>query len=384
MYDFDEIIERRHTNCAKWDEVGEDMLPMWVADMDFKSPPEVAAALEKRAGNGVFGYSGGYEGWFRAVVEWMQSRYGWQVKNEWISTSPGVVPALDMLVRALTGPGDGVVIQPPVYPPFFNVVRSNDRKLLENPLIYDGKKYRMDLDDLERRLNPEVKLLILCSPHNPVGRVWEEQELNALGELCLKHKIVVVADEIHSDLVFPGRSHTVFASISREFEQNCVICNAPSKTFNIAGVQASNIIIPNPRLRSAYRKVLNTGELGLPNVFAVAAVEAAYNRGGNWLGEMMTYVYENYRFLKDFIEKRLSRIKVIEPEGTFLIWLDCRGLGVTDEQLDKLIKEKGRLILSPGHIFGSNGSGFQRINIACPRALLEEGLHRLETALGGH
>ena len=381
MYDFDEIIDRRHTNSAKWDEVGEDLLPMWVADMDFKSPPEIITALEARARHGVFGYSGGDNGWYVALINWMRKRYGWELNKEWVSTSPGVVPALDMLVRALTEPGDGVIIQTPVYHPFLSVVSRNGRQLVENPLYFDGLKYHMDLEKLEQQIDSRTKLMILCSPHNPVGRVWSREELVALGELCLKYGIVVVADEIHSDLVFSGCRHTVFAAISPEFEQNCVVCNAPSKTFNIAGIQASTIIIPNQKIRTAYHRVLHTSELGLPNVFAVTALEAAYTFGEAWLEELLVYVEDNYRFTKAFIEQRIPEIKVIESEGTYLVWLDCRGLGLSDEQLDIYIEEKARLVLSPGRIFGTVGTGFQRMNIACPRVLLEEGLQRLETAV---
>lgn len=381
MYNFDEVINRRHTHSAKWDEVGEDLLPMWVADMDFKSPPEVIAALETRVRHGIFGYSGGYDDWYAALILWMKQHYAWEVQKEWISTSPGVVPALDMLVRALTRPGEGVIIQTPVYPPFFHVVEKTGRRLIENPLYSDGRKYRMDLPKLKQQIDQETKLLILCSPHNPVGRVWSRKELAALGEFCLEHGIVVVADEIHSDLVFAGHRHTVFATVSPEFEQNCVVCNAPSKTFNIAGIQASNIIIPSPELRKAFQHVLNTGELGLPNVFAVTALEAAYTSGEPWLRAMLVYVEENYRLAKTFIEQRIPEIRVIDSEGTYLLWLDCRNLQMSDEQLNRFIREKARLALSPGHIFGRVGRGFQRMNIGCPRSTLQEGLQRLEAAV---
>jgi Bifunctional PLP-dependent enzyme with beta-cystathionase and maltose regulon repressor activities len=381
MYDFDEIIDRRRSRCAKWDEVGEELLPMWVADMDFKSAPEIIRTLEERVRHGVYGYSGGYEGWYEALIAWMRKRYGWAVEKEWILTSPGVVPALDMLVRALTRPGDGIIIQTPVYPPFFQVVQRNGRRLLENPLRYDGGRYTMDLDQLERQIDPETKLMILCSPHNPAGRVWSREELAALGEICLRHGMIIIADEIHSDIIFAGHRHTVFASLGPEFEQNCVICNAPSKTFNIAGIQASNIIIPNKQIRAACRHILNTGELGLPNVFAVAAAETAYSKGEPWLEEMLVYVEKNYLFAKAFIEQNLPEITVAEAEGTYLIWLDCRGLGLSDLDLDVFIREKARLALSPGHIFGDAGRGFQRMNIGCPRSILAEGLQRLETAI---
>ncbi|MEN6326555.1 MAG: MalY/PatB family protein [Syntrophomonas sp.] len=382
MYDFDEIIPRRSSHCAKWDEVGADLLPMWVADMDFKSPPGIIAALEARVRHGIFGYSGGYDSWYSALIDWMKNRYNWEPWREWITTSPGVVPALDMLVRALTDPDDQVIIQPPVYHPFFSVVHSNGRQLLENPLYYDGFKYRMDLKSLKHKLNSRVKLLLLCSPHNPVGRVWTHEELQAIGEICLEHDIVVVSDEIHSDLVMPGYQHTVFASIAPAFEQNCVICNSPSKTFNMAGIQASNIIIPNEKIRTAYKRILKTGELDLPNVFAVTAVEAAYTQGANWLQELIIYIHGNYIYLCNFIKEKLPRIRITEPEGTYLVWLDFRALGMDNQQLDTFIREQAGLRLSPGHIFGGAGSGFQRLNIACPRSVLKQALLKLENAFG--
>ncbi|MDD3899307.1 MAG: PatB family C-S lyase [Syntrophomonadaceae bacterium] len=381
MYDFDKIVSRETTNCAKWDTVEKGLLPMWVADMDFQSPPQVIAALKERAEHGIFGYSGGYGGWFEALMQWMEKRYSWAPQREWISTSPGVVAALFMLVRALTEPGDRIIIQPPVYRPFYYVASSNGCELLENPLYYDGRKYRMDLEQLRQKVDSRVKLLILCSPHNPVGRVWSREELLSLGQFCLEHEITIISDEIHSDLVLPGYKHTVLASVSQELEQNMIVCNAPSKTFNIAGIPASNVIIANEKLRSAYRQVLRSSGLALPNVFAVTAVEAAYTYGEAWLNELLLYLEENYRLASSFIAEHIPEIKVIEPEGTYLLWLDCRGLGLNDKELDSFIKEKAKLLLEPGTIFGTGGSGFQRMNIACPRSRLLEALQRLETAV---
>ena len=383
MYDFDKIVSRETTNCAKWDTVEKGLLPMWVADMDFQSPPEVIAALKERAEHGIFGYSGGYGGWFEALMQWMRKRYGWAPQREWISTSPGVVAALFMLVRALTEPGDRIIIQPPVYRPFYYVASSNGCELLENPLYFDGHKYRMDLEQLRQTVDSRVKLLILCSPHNPVGRVWNREELLSLGQFCLEHEITIISDEIHSDLVFSGYKHTVLASVSKELEQNTVICNAPSKTFNIAGISASNVIIANENLRSAYRRVLRGSGLALPNVFAVTAVETAYTYGEAWLKELLLYLEDNYRLASSYIAERIPEIKVVEPEGTYLLWLDCRGLGLNDEDLDDFIKEKARLLLEPGPSFGTGGSGFQRMNIACPRSRLLEALQRLEKAVRG-
>lgn len=381
MYDFDEIIERRNSHCAKWDEVEKGVLPMWVADMDFKCPPEIIKALQRRVDHGIFGYSGGLESYFEAIINWMKKRHNWDVKKEWISSSPGIVPALDMLVRALTDPGDKVLIQTPVYYPFYKVINNNNRLLVENPLKFNGSKYEMDFADLEQKLVSGAKMIILCSPHNPGGRVWSREELKQLGDLCLKYKTIIVADEIHSDLVFPEYKHTVFSSISEELAQNSVLCNAPSKTFNIAGIQASTIIIPNKEIRTAFRKVINNNGLAFPNVFAVTALEAAYNYGEAWLEEMLVYLKANYDYLKYFIEKNIPVLKVFDSEGTYLVWVDFSNLGLNNEELDRLILEDAKLKLSPGHIFGTNGSGFQRINIACPRSVLKDGLNRLKAAV---
>lgn len=383
MYDFDRLISRENTNCAKWDVVDKGILPMWVADMDFQSPPEVIAALQERARHGVYGYSSGYGGWFEALRQWMRKRCGWVPEREWISTSPGVVAALYMLVRALTEPGDRIIIQSPVYRPFYYVARSRGCKLLENPLYFDGQKYRMDLEQLRKEVDTRVKLLILCSPHNPVGRVWSREELLALGQFCLEHEITVISDEIHSDLVFSGYKHTVMASVSQELEQNTIVCNAPSKTFNIPGIPASNVIIADEKLRSAYRRVLRDSGLRLPNVFAVTAVEAAYTYGEAWLEELLLYLEDNYRLASRFFAEQIPEIKLVEPEGTYLLWLDCRSLGLDDKELDSFIKEKARLLLEPGSVFGTGGSGFQRMNIACPRQRLEEALRRLKKAVRG-
>lgn len=384
MYNFDETVERRQTSCCKWDEVkGEDLLPMWVADMDFKSPPEVIAALENRVRHGVFGYSGCWDSWYEVLITWMKKRYSWEARREWIDNSPGVVASLNMLVRAFTHPGDQVIIQTPVYSPFYAAVRSNGCQLVRNSLILEDNKYRMDLSNLKSRMNSRVKAMILCSPHNPGGRVWSLEELRDLGEFCLERDIVVISDEIHCDLIFPGCQHNAFAAISPEFEQNSVILNAPSKTFNIAGIQAASTIIPNDKLRTAYRHVLSNSGMDWPNVFAVTAMEAAYTYGEAWLDEMMVYIRDNYLLVKSFIAERIPQIRVIESEGTFLVWLDCRGLGLDDQELNSFIKKEARLMLSPGHIFGEEGKGFQRINIGCPRSIVREALQRLESAAAG-
>ncbi|GAB6138483.1 MalY/PatB family protein [Halanaerobaculum tunisiense] len=382
MYDFDQVIDRKNTNSLKWDKYnGEDILPMWVADMDFESPPQVKDALANRVDHGVFGYAGDYDQYYKAIVNWMEQRQQWQIKKDWISISPGVVPALNMLVRSLTNPGDKVIIQPPVYYPFYQVVENNGCHVVENPLQFTGQQYQMDFSDLEQKIDNRVKLLILCSPHNPVGRVWTREELNKLGEICIENDILVIADEIHSDLILPGNEHTVFASLAEEFAQNCVVCNAPSKTFNLAGIQTSNIIIPNAQLRHLFETALESNGLGRPNVFAIPALQAAYNHGQEWLDELLVYLQANLEFLQDYIAENIPQIKVIEPEGTYLFWLDFRQLGLDDKQIKRLLFKDARLILNPGDIFGEQGRGFQRINIACPRSLLKEGLERLNRAV---
>jgi len=382
MYNFDEIIERRGTNSCKWDEVkAEGALPMWVADMDFKSPPEVIAALERRVRHGVFGYAGCWDSWHDVLVGWMKKRYGWEARREWIDNSPGVVASLNMLVKAYTHPGDQVIIQTPVYSPFYTAVRSNGCQLIKNPLVLEGNKYLMDLNSLKPRITSRTKAFILCSPHNPGGRVWTSEELKELGQFCLEREIVLISDEIHCDLIFPGYRHTVLAAISPALEQSSVIVNAPSKTFNIAGIQAASTIIPNDKLRTAYRQVLSSSGVDMPNVFAVTAMEAAYTYGEAWLDELMIYVQDNYLLVKSFIEERIPQIKVIESEGTFLVWLDFRRLGMEDKALSRFVQENARLVLSPGHIFGEEGQGFQRINIGCPRSVVKEALQRLENAV---
>ncbi len=381
MYNFDEVIERRNTDCAKWDIFkDEDMLPMWVADMDFRCPQEIIDALHRRAEHGVFGYAGAYHSYYTSIINWMKKRHNWEIELDWICSSPGIVPALDMLVRGLTQPGDEVVIQTPVYHPFFSVISNNHCKVIENELVLNDYRYLMDLDDLEKKLNPKVKLLILCSPHNPAGRVWTKSELVRLGELCLKHNVLVISDEIHSDLVFPGHEHQVYASISPELARKCVVCNAPSKTFNIAGIQASSIIIPDESIRQVYQNMARNTGLGLPNVFAITALQAAYDHGGKWLDDLKVYLKDNFDYLQDYIREKMPAVKVISSEGTYLAWLDFRGLNIDDMELEKLIKQE-KLMLSPGRIFGNNGCGFQRINIGCPRATLKEGLYRLEKAV---
>ena len=386
IYDFDHVWHRKNTGSIKWDGLEKlfgdaDLLPMWVADMDFKVPQPVIDALKQQANHGIFGYTIRPESYNEAVAQWFSRRHNFQIEKDWLVFTPGVVPALSMIVQTFTEPGDKIIIQPPVYYPFSNVVKRQQRKLVENPLTFDGERYTMDFVDLERKIDPDVKMLILCSPHNPVGRVWTAEELHQLGELCVKHNILVVADEIHGDLVRKGYRHTPFASLSETFAQQSITCTAPSKTFNLAGLQASHVIIPNERHRRAFKATINTLGLGLPNTFAIAAVEAAYRHGEDWLRQLLDYLEANIQFLTSYIEQNIPQIKVIQPEGTYLVWLDCRSLNLNAKQLQTLMQKEAKVALDEGAIFGTGGAGFERINVACPRSTLEEGLKRIKKAV---
>lgn len=381
--DFDTVIERKNTKSLKYDFATkrgkpEDILPLWVADMDFKTSSYITDALEAMVSHGIFGYSESEEGYFEAVKGWMKRHHDWDVQEKWLIKTPGVVFALATAVRAFTKEGESVLIQQPVYYPFGEVILDNHRKLVNSPLkLTEDGRYEMDYEDFERKIVEEnVKLFILCNPHNPVGRVWTGEELARLGDICLKHNVLVISDEIHSDFIFTGEHH-VFATVKEEFKDICMICTAPSKTFNIAGLQVSNIFIPNAALAKCFRKeIAATGysQLSLP---ALVACEAAYNHGDEWLSAALAYIKANSEFVKEYLEKNLPEIKMIKQEGTYLVWLDFRAYGLSDAELDKLIVEQAGLWLDSGAMFGKSGVGFQRINIACPRATLEQALEKL-------
>ncbi len=386
-YDFDTIIERRNTACLKWDGTksrfgvaGDDLLPMWVADTEFRPPQEVVDAMLRRAAHGICGYPADMEAYHQAVTGWMRRRHGWEIHDDWIMSAPGVVPAINLLIRTLTNRGDGVVIQPPVYYPFFSGVEENGCRLLMNRLHFDGDRYVMDFEDLEQKLRV-AKLLVLCSPHNPVGRVWTREELLRLGELCMKHGVLVISDEIHFDLVFTGHKHTVFAALSEAFAQRSIVCTSPSKTFNLAGLKPGMVIIPNARIRRDFRHTLLACGMGSPNVFCLEAVKAAYGAGEPWVDDLLGYLEGNIDFIRHFLEQEIPQVRIVQPEGTFLAWLDCRALGLDPKALEQLLLAKARLILNQGHTFGPGGEGFVRMNFGCPRAMLEDGLTRLARAV---
>lgn len=385
--DFDKVIDRHNTDCAKYDFAAEygkpdGLLPLWVADMDFQAPKAVTEKLEKISRFGIFGYSDTKDAYFNAVHDWYLERFGWEVKPEWLVKTPGVVFAVATAVRALTEPGDGVMIQQPVYYPFGNVIRDNDRKVINSPLVLENGIYRMDFEDFEEKLRSgTVKLFILCSPHNPVGRVWTEEELKKVGELCIKYNVPVVSDEIHCDFTYPGHNHCIFASLDERFAGNCIICTAPSKTFNLAGLQVSNLFIPNQEIRRKVRRAIKRTGYGGLNQMGIAACQAAYECGGQWLSELKVYLKENLDFLRDFVNDRLPGVKLVEPQGTYLVWLDLRELGMAPQQQDDFIINTAGLWLDTGAMFGEEGSGFERINIACPRTTLSAALEKLEKAL---
>lgn len=387
MTNFDEIIERWNTDSIKYDFAAhrglpEDVLPLWVADMDFRTPPCVIEALVDKSRHGIFGYSESREDYFEVLESWFRRRFGWQIQPEWLIKTPGMVFAICMAIRALTSEGDAVLIQQPVYYPFASSVTGNGRKLEVNELVCENGRYHIDFEDFERKITQRsVKMFILCSPHNPVGRVWTREELIRMGDICLKHGVTVVADEIHADFVYPGHTHAVFANLKPEFADITVTCTAPTKTFNLAGLQISNIFVFNQRMRRRIQQEISCAGYSQVNVMGMVACKAAYAHGEEWLEELKAYLKGNLDFVRGFFSKRIPEIRLVEPEGTYLVWLDCRALGLNDKALDELVIQRAKLWLDGGHMFGQGGSGFQRINIACPRQLLEQAMERLAAAV---
>ncbi len=401
-YNFDQEINRKDTQSAKWGVIqdpdtpsrwmttdayfAEDrMLPLWVADMDFTAPQPVVDALVRRARHGIYGYTIRTAEYDAAVVDWMKRRHGWDIAPDWILSTPGVVPAVNLLIRTFAQAGENVIVQRPVYYPFFYAIENNAAHIVSSSLILEDDRYRMDFADFEKKAaDPATTLFILCSPHNPVGRVWTHEELYRIGEICLKHNVLVIADEIHGDLIYKGVTFTPFASIDEKMAANTVVCTAPSKTFNLAGLHTSNIIIPNPDLRRQFQKTLNRCGMGKwANPFGVVACETAYREGADWLDQVMDYIHGNLAFLRQYIDDHVPGVRLIPPEGTYLVWLDCRGLGLDNQALKRLMMETARIFPDEGFIFGPEGDGFERLNIACPRSLLKEALARIRRAVSG-
>ncbi len=392
QYDFETVIRRFGTGSGKWDEMakygvtGEDIIPFSVADMEFKNPPEVVDGLKRFIDNSVLGYAMPTEAYKSSVANWMRRRHEWKIETEWIKDSPGVINAFFTAVKAFTKEGEGVMLMTPVYYPMYFAIYRNNRVLVDNRLIIREGRYEIDFDDFEKKAkHPNTKLLILCSPHNPTGRVWTREELERIGRICVENDVLVVSDEIHNDLIMPGYRHTVFASICEEFLQNSITCTAPSKTFNLAGLQTSNIIIPNKEIREAYWKEVCTTE-GNPkcNILGLEACRLAYDNCEEWLEQVINIVHKNHGIVKEFLRRELPQIRLFDMEGTYLLWMDFNGLGIEYRELARILREEARLFFDDGYIFGDQGAGYERWNLACPTKYIYPALDRLKDTLNKH
>ena len=385
-YDFDEPIKRENTHSVKFDYTREyfgsiDLIPMWVADMDFRTPDFIMEAIRKRTEHEILGYSIRPESFYQAIINWYRQRQDWAIERDWILFSPGVVAALSMAVNAFSKEGEKVIVQPPVYHPFFSVVKENKRELVYNTLVEDDGYYRMDLDDLKKKIDRDTKLLLLSHPHNPVGRVWSPTELKELSDLCLENNIVILTDEIHSDLVLHPHVHTPLRTLSDEIADIAVTCVAASKTFNLAGLSSSAVIISNENLRTLFSHEVQKGHLYMGNIFGTIAMETAYSQGGDWLDQLLVYLKGNADLLVDYTASNLPGISVRPPEATYLAWLDMKNLGMKSKQLREFMTRDARIGCNDGPSFGPGGSGYQRLNFACPRSTLEKALHQLKQAV---
>ena len=384
-YNFDEIIERRGTDCVKYDMLqtyfgNSEALPLWVADTDFRVPDFIMDALRQRMNHEILAYSYRPDSYYEAIINWMDRKHGWKIDQKMITSSPGVVSAVTMLIMALSEPGDKVIVQPPVYFPFFTCIKGSGRKMVENPLIIKDGRYTFDFKNLTQIIDSQTKLLILCSPHNPGGVVWKAEELEKLCRICTENGIVIISDEIHADLVFSGNKHIPVPMVSEEIAMNSAVLMAASKTFNVAGLSTAVVIIPNKKLRVKYEQVLHTIHISSGNIFGNVATEAAFRDGYDWLSQLMTYLKDNYNFLETFLTARMPQVKIMKPEATFLVWLDFSAYNLSEQTLAKLLIDGG-VALNKGSMFGTGGEGYFRLNFGCPRAVLEEGLHKIEKAL---
>lgn len=383
-YDFDRVTPRREMGALKWDTgrlfKQDDLIPLWVADMDFPAPPEVVELMTSRAEHGIYGYSSRKQSYHDALIGWLDRRHRWKIQQEWIAYAPGVVPALSMLVLTFTEPGDRIVLQSPVYPPFFEVIGENGRVVAENELVLRDGSYEMDLADLEKHLSSGAKMMFLCNPHNPVGRVWREDELRKVVELCQRYGVLLVSDEIHADLVYPNHRHIPVASLSEEAARQTITCLSTGKTFNLAGLHTAAVIIPDAARKKAYEKTLRALHLFIENYFGSFAAQAAYTYGEEWLDELIVYLQGNLDFLEQTIRRELPGVHLIRPEGTYLAWLDVRAWGMSPTAIKKWMYQEAKVALNEGSTFGRQGAGFLRINLACPRVTLAEGLSRIVRA----
>lgn len=385
-YNFDKIVDRKHTKSLKYDFAVQrgkpaDVLPFWVADMDFEIPSELKKVLLDRVNHGIFGYTESDDAYFNVLKEWFASRFNWNIDKKWLVKTPGVVFALAMAVRAFTKEGEGVLINQPVYYPFSMVIDDNDRNLINVPLIQGADTYTIDFEGVERAIvEHNVTLFLLCNPHNPVGRVWTEDELKRLGDICIKHNVIIISDEIHADFVWDGHKHTVFANLGESYAEHCIVCTAPSKSFNIAGLQVSNIFIPNDSLRRRFVKEIDRAGYSQLNTMGLVGCQGAYEVGGPWLDELKEYIQGNIQYTLDYFKEHLPKLHMYRPEGTYLMWFDCSELPLTPEEREQWLLNDAKLWLDSGSMFGKDGEKFERINVACPRATLTEGLEALRRA----
>ncbi len=385
-YNFDEIIDRNDTLSVKYGLRKkifgkEDTIPLWVADMDFKTPDFIVDAIKERASHEIYGYSYRPDSFYQAAQHWVKRRHNWDINFNWLTFSPGIVPGVNLSVLEFTEPGDKIMIQPPVYFPFFHAVKKNNRTLVENKLVLRNGRLEIDFEDFEKKVQNGVKMFILSNPHNPGGNVWTKDELKQMGEICLKHNVLILSDEIHSDIVFPGNKYTPMASISEEIAENTLTFIAPSKTFNIAGLATSVGIISDKLLRDRFKNMMDRIHIANGNLFGTVAFEAAYKYGDDWLDQLIQYLKGNLDFLTEYIQKNIPQIKVIQPEGTYLVWLDCRQLPLANNEIHKFMIEKAEVAFNDGASFGENGEGFQRLNFGCPRAVLKEALENIKKAV---
>jgi len=386
MHNFDKIIDRKKTKCYKWDynkEIfgKEDLLSMWVADMDFQSPSEVLEVLRKRVDHGVFGYTGLVDSFYSSIIDWMDKRFDWKIYKNWIVITPGIVPAINFAIQTYTKENDQILVQSPVYYPFFTSIENNERKLVVSELKLVNDHYEMDFEDLDKKLAGDIKMMILCSPHNPVSRVWRFKELQKVSELCLKYNVLLISDEIHSDIIFKDKKHIPIPTISKEISDKSLTMFAPSKTFNVAGLSLSYVIIPNKEIRIKFQKTLLNLGLHSGNVFGIEALEASYRYGQKWLEELLRYVENNFEFVCNFLQKRIPQIKAVKMDGTYLLWLNCREMKLGQEELVSFFINKAGLAFNDGSKFGKGGEGFMRMNLGCSRQLIKHALTQLESAV---
>lgn len=389
-YNFDYLENRKNTNSMKWDANKEyfgkeDLLPFWVADMDFPCAEPIVEALRQRVSHHIYGYTVRNDSYYESIIQWLERRHQWKVKKEYLAfCPPGVVQAINIMINCFSDPVEEIILQIPSYKPLINVIKNNERRMINNPLLLQNGSYHIDFDDLLKKINKRTKILLFCSPHNPTGRVWTKDELHRLGEICLKNNILVISDEIHADIVFKEYKHIPFGSLPKEIAYNSVTCISASKTFNISGLQQATMIIPNPDLRKKFMKFIDTAQINQGNTLGEVAVEAGYRYGEEWLDQVIDYIEGNLFYLMDFIENHIPEINVIKPQGTYLVWLDFRKLGISTKEINKILINRAGIALYDGYQFGEGQEGFFRLNLACPRSMLTEGLNRMKISLDSY